>query len=416
MKTINLLFVALLCFVFPSMLKAIDGYFMLGYGTVSKGMGGTGVAYYKTSIIGNNPAGRAYLGKQYSFVANFMMPSVSFTVSGTPSGPPAVSLMPGTVESDINLLFIPNVGANWQINDQSAFGFSISGSGIASDYPAQVFGDQSIETTGVNFMQINADPTYSLKLGDKHSVGVSAVLTYQRFKAEGLSMFGEMGISTNKEKLSNNGVDNSFGAGFKLGYMGEVMDGLHLGATYQSRTYMGKFDEYAGLFAEEGGFDAPSNWTLGLNYEVSEKVKVLFDVQQINYSKIKSIGNPMSNLNEGKLLGSDDGAGFGWKDMTIFKFGTEVQASESLILRGGYAFGEEPIPSSEVMFNILAPAINNQHITVGATKTFGEKAKDLNIALVYAPANTVKGPNPMDPAQQIELEMGVFEVELSITF
>ncbi len=420
MKKLSLVLLLAMCaFAIPTSLKAIDGYFMLGYGTVSKGMGGTGVAYYKTSIIANNPAGRAYLGTQYSVVANLMMPSTSYNVMGMPSGAAGTfPLVPGKVESDINLLFIPNIGANWQINDKSAFGFSISGSGIASDYPTQTFYDASIENTGVNFMQLNFDPSYSYKFADKHSIGVSAILSYQRFKAEGLSSFGM--FSTDAAKLTNNDIDNSMGFGFKIGYMGELMDGLHLGATYQSRTSMGEFEEYAGLFAEQGGFDAPSNWTVGLNYEFSEKLKVLVDYQQINFSEIKAIGNPMSKLNPATgagALGSDDGAGFGWKDMSVVKIGAEFAACESMTIRGGYAFGDEPIPSSEVLFNILAPAINNQHITLGATKTFGgEKSKDLNLALVYAPANTVKGTNPLDPAQEIELEMGVFEIELSLTF
>ncbi|WP_066630335.1 OmpP1/FadL family transporter [Labilibacter marinus] len=430
MKRVYLFFLlAVLCFITPTSLKAIDGYFMLGYGTISKGMGGTGVAYYKTSIIANNPAGRAYLGTQYSVVANLMMPSVSYTITGMPSGADKTfPLTPGTVDSDISLLFIPNIAANWQLNEKSAFGFSISGSGIATDYPTITFfhpltDDPAVTNTGVNFMQLNFDPSYSYKISEKHSFGVSAILTYQRFKADGLAAFG--GLSTAPTKLTDNDFDSGFGFGFKIGYMGEVLDGLHLGATYQSKSAVSEFEEYAGLFAEQGSFHSPSNWTVGLNYEVSDKVKVLFDVQQINYSEVKAIGNPMQKLLESivnqtpdGLLGADDGAGFGWEDMTIFKVGGEFAANETLKLRAGAAFAKEPIPSSEVMFNILAPAINNNHFTLGATKTFGTKAKDLNIALVYAPKNTVKGANPMEAPnqQEIELEMGVFEVELSLTF
>jgi len=433
MKKISFLVLLSLLILFPSVSKAIDGYYMLGYGTVSKGMGGVGAAYYRTSIIANNPAGRAFLGNQYSVVANFMMPSVNYNITGTPSGAPgAIPFTTGKVESDINLLFIPNIGANWQINEKSAFGFSISGSGIASDYPVQTYyipnmSDPTINKTGVNFMQLNFDPSYSLKFGEKHSFGLSALLTYQRFKAEGLSTFG--GFSTNKDKLSENGFDSGFGVGFKLGYMGEIFDGFYVGATYQAKTNVSEFEKYAGLFAEEGDFDAPAQWTAGINYEISEKLKVLCDVQQIMYSKVKSIGNPVQPLlisagsfngttftNMDGFLGNNTGAGFGWKDMTIVKIGTEYKANETLMLRAGYAFGDEPIPSSEVLFNILAPAINNQHITFGATKSFGEKKKDLNMALVYAPKNNVKGANPLDPAQNIELEMGVFELELSLTF
>lgn len=424
MKKINFL-VVLTCLLFSTNLKAIDGYYMLGYGTLSKGMGGVGAAYYKASIISNNPAGRVFLGNKYSVAANFMLPNVSYNVSGSITGEPAFSLQLGKVESDINLLFIPNIGANWQLNDKSAVGFSISGSGIASKYPTQTFYDPSVETTGINYMQLCFDPSYSYKIGEKHSFGISALVTYQRFKADGLLAFS--GFSTNANKLSGNDFDSGFGVGFKIGYMGEVLEGLHIGATYQTKTSMSEFSEYEGLFAKKGGFDAPSQWSAGINYEISDKLRILCDVQQIMFSDNKAIGNPVQSLlvtagsldgatftNTDGLLGNDKGAGFGWEDMTIVKFGAEYAANEKTILRAGYAFGDEPIPSSEVLFNILAPAINNQHITFGATRKVNNK--DVNFALVYAPKNNVKGINPLDPAQNIELEMSVLELEFSLTF
>ena len=36
-----------------------------------------------------------------------------------------------------------------------------------------------------------------------------------------------------------------------------------LGATYQTKTKMGKFSQYSGLFAEQGSFDIPSNYGVG---------------------------------------------------------------------------------------------------------------------------------------------------------
>ncbi len=429
---------AVFCIIFPISLKAIDGYFMLGYGTVSKGMAGTGVAYYRTSIIGNNPAGRVFLGNQYSVSANLLFPSTTYTISGTPSGiQGTIPFGTGSVDSDTKVLFVPNLGANWQISEKSAFGISLYGCGIATDYPMQTFfvpniSDPNIKNTGVNFQQMFLDPTYSLKIGDKHAIGLSAMIMYQRFKAEGLSTFGNLGLSTNPSKLSNNGFDSSFGFGFKIGYLGEIIDGLHVGATYQSKTSASEFKEYEGLFAEKGDFDAPANWTIGAMYELTDDFKLLVDIQQIYFSDIKSLGNDITPLlvtaasfdpnqgytNTNGLLGKNTGAGFGWEDMTIVKIGVEYKTGETLTLRGGYAFGEEPIRESEVLFNILAPVVNNQHITLGATQTFGGegKTKDLNLALVYAPKNSVKGPSPLDPAQNVELELGVFELELSLTF
>ncbi len=415
MKKLNRLFLISLCLLTVTTAKAIDGYHMLGYGTVSKGMGGVGAAYYRASIIGNNPAGRAFLDKQYSASLTFLFPTTSYTVTGAPSGQGIMPLVPGKYDSDVKLKLVPNLGANWRLSETSAFGLSIYGTGIASDFPTQTFYDPTSDNTSVSFNQLYLEPTYAIKLGEKHAFGISAMLMCQTFEVTGIYSFGSM--SQDPENLSNNGTDYNFGAGFKVGYMGEILKGLNVGVSYQSRTFAGKLSKYAGLLAEDGKLDAPSIITAGINYQICDKFKFLFDVQQINFSEVKSLGNPISKLlPEGNLMGSDNGPGFGWEDMTVFKFGTEFNASETLTLRAGYAYGDEPVQESEVLFNILASVVNNQHITLGATKKVGSKGKDINLALVYAPANNVKGANVLDSAQQIDLELSVFEIELGITF
>jgi long-subunit fatty acid transport protein len=64
------------------------------------------------------------------------------------------------------------------------------------------------------------------------------------------------------------GYDTSFGGGVRLGWTWQASQNLKVGATYQSRLWMTKFDKYAGLFAERGGFDIPSNYALGFAYKI----------------------------------------------------------------------------------------------------------------------------------------------------
>ena len=118
------------------------------------------------------------------------------------------------------------------------------------------------------------------------------------------------------------------------------------------------------------------SWTAGLAYEASERLTFVFDVRQILYSGIKSVNNPIDPaaltpvLSDGSPnpnhipLGADNGSGFGWEDMTIFKLGAEYKASEDWTCRAGYSYGEQPIPDSEVIFNILAPGIVEHHLTL----------------------------------------------------
>jgi long-chain fatty acid transport protein len=201
-------------------------------------------------------------------------------------------------------------------------------------------------------------------------------------------------MSSTPDKLTNNGHDAALGYGIKLGYLGQLTDKLNLGASYQTMLYMGEFDDYAGLFAEQGDFDIPSTWTIGLAYEFNDQWAVMADYKMINYSDVASVSNPMDPmilapvfLNPGGdpnnpmdytpnpnhvPLGADEGAGFGWVDISVIKIGAEYSGIESWVLRAGYSHCGQPIPGSEVMFNILVPGVIENHITLGCSKYLGE--------------------------------------------
>src|SRR5690606_17575514 len=66
------------------------------------------------------------------------------------------------------------------------------------------------------------------------------------------------------------------------------------------------------------------------------------------------------------------GAGFGWDDMTIVKLGWQWQQSNEQTWRAGVSYGEQLIPDEEVLFNILAPGVQEWHFTVGFTHRFSE--------------------------------------------
>ncbi len=409
--------------------QATDGYFGVGYGALNKGLAGAGTAWYKNGLINGNPAGNVFLGKQINLGVGVFNPNRQYTITGNPSGMPGTfGLMPGTIESDSKIFFVPNVGANWMLNEKSSFSATFFGNGgMNTNYPTQSFYDQGSQTTGVNLAQMFLGLTYSRKIAENHSLGLTALVAYQYFEAKGVASFGAM--SSDASKLSGNGSDNGFGIGFKLGYMGQITDGLTVGASYQPKVNMSEFDDYAGLFAEQGGFDIPSNWAVGVAYEFSNKLSLLADYKKINYSDVASVSNKFDPMAFATApLGSDNGAGFGWNDIIVYKIGTEYAGIENWTLRAGYSHTDQPVPETEVLFNILAPGIIQDHITFGCSKSFGDSGKALHLAVVYALPASVKGYNPMDfdaaeamqgnmvPNQTVELEMKQLEVELAFTF
>jgi long-chain fatty acid transport protein len=430
-------------------LTATDGYFSVGNGILSKGVAGVGVGYHPYSLIGGNPAGQVFIGAQFDVGVGFFSPIREYTITGAPSGMPGTfGLPPGTVESDSKLFVLPSLGLNFSLGANTTWGISIYGNGgMNTNYPTQTFGDASINTTGVNMAQLFANLNFSQKLNPNHALGLSVVLGYQYFEAEGLSNFAP--FSMDAAKLTNNGTDNSLGIGFKVGYYGQLTPQLSLGATYQSRIYMSEFEDYAGLFAEAGDFDIPANWAIGLAYKLTDNWTVLFDVKQILYSTVNAVGNPIDPmalppafLNPGgdpnnpadytpnpnyTPLGSENGSGFGWEDMTILKFGVEYAINTDWTLRAGYSRGNNPVPETEVLFNILAPGVIENHVALGFSTKLGAGSM-LNFYVNYAFNNKVSGFNPFDfdpveaqqgsfiPNQVIDIQMKQFDVGVGIIF
>jgi long-chain fatty acid transport protein len=414
-------------FSFVSAASATNGYFAHGYSVKNKALAGAGTALPLDSLAAsNNPAGMVFVGQRADVGISFFNPNRQYTVTGAaPSTPGSLAL--GTVESNSDWFIIPSLGANWMLNKDSSAGVSIYGNGgMNTDYDTATYAGGT-SPTGVDLAQLFVVPSYALKVHPKHSFGIGVIGAYQTFEAQGLEGFA--GVSQDPDNLTNNGHDNSYGYGARVGYLGEVLPGLFFGASYQTKIYMSKFDDYAGLFAEDGDFDIPANWSAGLAYEPVPELTFVFDVQQIFYSDVDSVGNDFSGFNtcygtvvatgsagnSEQCLGGDDGIGFGWNDMTVYKFGIQWQSSPDWTWRAGYSYGEQPIPDSEVLFNIVAPGVIEEHITGGLSKTIGGN-QEFNFALMYALENAVSGSNPQDPSQTIELQMNQWEITVGYSW
>lgn len=235
---------------------------------------------------------------------------------------------------------------------------------------------------------------------------------YQRFKAEGVQAFG--GSSSNAGALTNNGYDDAFGYGIRIGYLGKITPAVTIGAAYASKMNFEEFDDYAGLFAEQGDFDIPENYNVGVSWQATPKVRLALDYQRINYSDINSVGNPVSNLLVlGNLLGTNNGPGFGWDDIDVWKLGVEYKHSNNWTFRAGYSHNDNPINGSdlgEVMFNILAPAVIEDHITLGFTY-IRANGDEITAAYMHGFKNDVSGGDPFfggtDTIQMYQNSIGI---------
>ena len=370
---------------------ATDGYFSTGCGMKQLGQGGAGVAWPQDSLAaGTNPAGMVLVGGRFDFGMTYFRPIRSSSITG--SAEPVNG--PYDASRHKNNYFIPELGFNHLVNPRFALGVSICGNGgMNTSYttPIPLFGNTR---AGVDFEQLFVSPTAAFKLSKHQAVGLSLNIGWQRMSVEGLQNFTQPGFSIDRANLTNRGYEASYGAGVRVGWIGEFGKYLNLGVSFQSRTYMQKFSKYRGLFAEQGGFDVPTTFTGGAAFKLSEKVTVPFDVERIFYGQIKSIANLDSNQAQ---LGTDNGPGFGWSDITVEKAGIDYKVRPTLTVRGGYNHSGLPVSSSQTLFNMLAPAVVQNHLTAGATFAL-RNGKEINIAYQHAFERTVNGVNSIPAA------------------
>ncbi len=420
----------------PITAHATNGYFAHGYGIKSKALGGAGVAMPLDAMdAAVNPANMAMVDEQWDLGLTWFSPRREYEVTGAPSGfPGTFGLVPGNFESESNHFLIPSVAAKWALSEDASLGLTVYGNGgMNTDWKASKIsvggvpvGTYGAGDAGVDLAQLFINGSYARTFaGGKAAWGLSAILAYQRFEAKGVRSFAL--LSNDPANLTDRGHDDSFGYGFRFGVLGEVAPGFRVGASYQSKIWMDEFDDYAGLFAESGGFDIPQNATVGAAWDVTDRTTAMLDVQWIDYDDVKSIANPMfppfaicasrTTPTHPSCLGGSDGIGFGWRDMTVFKLGLQWDGGGGWVWRvGGSVANHQPIEASEVMFNILAPGVIEEHITAGFTKMLDDKS-GIDVSLMYALSNSVSGPNPLEApgAQTIELEMYQYEIGVQYT-
>ncbi|MCP4126519.1 MAG: hypothetical protein GY753_05595 [Gammaproteobacteria bacterium] len=421
----------------PGLSMATNGYFSHGYGTKSKGLAGGGSALPQDSMAAaTNPAGMVWVGDRIDLGAALFSPQREYTAGNTIGGG-LFPIMAGKHESDNTLFLIPSFGWNQMLDENSSMGVSVyANGGMNTEYandaygwgaPGFIRGVFADGTTGVDLKQLFVNLSYARKINERASYGVGLIVAAQAFEAKGLQNFNDYthhvasGAGPAATNLSDTGHDISYGAGLKFGIQGEVANGLTLAASYQTKTWMSEFDDYKDLFAEDGDFDIPASATIGLAWNPVDNHTFTFDIQRIWYSGVDAVSNPMSNVFScgpgaaaENCLGGDNGAGFGWDDMTVYKLGWQYEANHDWTVRLGYSHTKQPIDSADVVFNVLAPAVVEDHFTVGLTRKIG-KNHEINFAAMYAPSESVDGTNPFTggPAQDVEIEMDQLEVEVS---
>lgn len=252
---------------------------------------------------------------------------------------------------------------------------------------------------GLEYVNETVSPIVAVTWCNSHTIGVSANYQIERIKVNGLQNFAVPvspffplvpGGSLFPNNVTNRGYGWSTGWGVTIGYLGHITDCLTIGLTYQPKTSMRRIHKYKGFLAEHGKLDIPQKIGAGISYYIMPCLVVAFDVEHIEWDKVKALHNPL--LSDGILqpLGSSNGPGFGFVNQWYYRFGVEWEVDECWTLRAGYRFANAPIKRHQTAVNLLTLDVVESFATVGATWNVTE-CNELSIMGAYGFENTIKG-------------------------
>lgn len=408
----------------PTVAHATNGMFLIGVGSRSVSMGGAAVGNPQDSFTGAyNPAAIAVINTRADIDGTIFIPKAAARLGNIHE------------KSTSDLYMMPAMGLIMPIDNETIVGFSaVPVGGGGSNYQRNFY-NPSAGNVGVNLLIMNMNPTLAQRIDENNTFGFSLIIGMQRFKSWGLSEFTTFTPDGNAVDMTNRGSEFTYGLGLRFGWLTTFENiGLTLGAAYTSKTDMKPFDNYKELFAEHGDIDTPGNAAIGASLKITPKISVALDIMRIFYKDVRSIANQGPNIpgeigwapisKEVNGLGEDAGVGFGWRNQNVYKLGAEYLWNSKWSWRAGWNYGKSPINQErEILFNLVAPATTEKHLTLGGTYKI-DKGRELNFAYMHAFTTTQSGPtyittqgvsSPGPNTGTIEMYQNAFSVGIGFT-
>jgi long-chain fatty acid transport protein len=174
-----------------------------------------------------------------------------------------------------------------------------------------------------------------------------------------------------------------------VGLVWRPCDQLSLGLSYRSMTDLETRGDAngnaatqlqnigAGSFRPDFHYDATVNTKLpqiisaGAAWRAGARWNFLAQVDWINWSdSFDALDIRLANGDNADINGflgtdrADDVVPLGWRDRFVFRGGVEFMATDAVTLRGGYAYGESPVPTATL--TPMSAAILEHTVTAGA--------------------------------------------------
>ncbi|KIC73042.1 hypothetical protein DB42_CK00110 [Neochlamydia sp. EPS4] len=393
--------IASLCFVPCLVLTPTSAHAVIA-SVKTFGMAATGIAYPQDAQAAVfNPAGMADVGDRYDLGFEVARTSRQATVRGNLSPLPSVN---GKFDANHKAKYAYNgdFGINKMLGNNMSLGLVVYNRNFSKTkykHALPLFGTSKV---GMEYAHETISPTFSIKLLEKHNFGVSLNYMIQRLWVQGLQNFAKeafgVGIFSKFPRyVTNHKYSYSQGVGFTFGYRCQVADRLSVGVTYQPKTYMSKFKKYKGFLAGKGRLNIPQKIGAGFAWRLLPYATLAFDVEYINWRKVKALHRPLQDNLTAHKLGAHNGTGFGFRDQWFYRLGIDYELTEWLTVRAGYRHTRAPIKRSQTAVNVLTVDTIEDYLTLGATACLNS-SNEISIFYGHGFSHKIKGKNSIPPS------------------
>lgn len=297
-------------------------------------MGGAGVAIPLDSTSGNvNPALMANVGRDIAIDPMVVIQrekvdtSHAHLTQGTPLPP-----YTGPITNKDKSYAGAYLGFNYVLNPEWSVGISTAGGGNKARYKKSIISPALSAPRRLETMAVLSSQILAFKPSCDQSYGVSLIAAYLQMK-NNLTLFPS-GVVTK----GHNRTDHAWGIGARVGGQWNVSALASLGAAASTPTFFQKLKKYNDLLKHAPRL--PAIVTGGMALHVREDTDVLFDLEGVFWK-------------ESPFTGKKPPIGQGWRNVLVFKVGTQHKVTPDLKIRVGYNHARTPIRNKFVLFNAL---------------------------------------------------------------
>jgi long-chain fatty acid transport protein len=367
----QILFLALFGATLFSVAHATTGPLQLGYGAKSNGMGGIGVAFPQDAFVSAlNPAGLVWLSNRIDAGLQIVEIHARARVragidASAPLPPPAPPFGNASFDQPMSHTFYwPEVAIGRHLCQELALGIALyCTGGMQTNFHRSVsgFGTSHLRL----FYQVyTLTPSLSWKPLPCHSLGVALNIQRGCLSLSGLQDFDSPAVSSAPGSVTDRGIDTAYGVNVRIGWVGHLFPCVTAGISYQSPTWMQRFQRYRGFIADRGRLTLPPQWGFAIAYRPTCKWVISIDLVRNLWTECLMWRNDAFRTGR---YGEPHGKGFGWKDQWVSKGGIAFTPAPFITFRAGWSYCDMLFAGPETLINALTITTIQHHATLGMT-------------------------------------------------